>query len=96
MKTTKNYFPLCIHGAVTWFLPTKDTWKISLYMDRVTPRFREKKRERHWLTESHKIVTEGQHILDWAKCIKQIYTGSPGSDQSEYSECRGYSYITQE
>jgi len=40
-------------------------------------------------------VIEGQHALDWAKCIKQIYTGSPGSDQSEYSECCGYLYTTQ-
>jgi len=41
----KNYFPQCIQGDVTWFLP-KDTWKISLCMDRITPRFRGKKRER--------------------------------------------------
>lgn len=91
MKTTKNYFPQCIHGDVAQFRP-KDTGKISLYMDRVTPRL--KKKKRHWLRESHKIVV-GQHALDWAKCIKQIYIGSPGSDPSEYSECRVYSYTAQ-
>jgi len=55
----------------------------------------ESESERDWLTESNKIVIEGQHALDWAKCIKQMYTGSPGSDQCEYSECCGYSYTTQ-
>lgn len=51
MNTTKNYFPQCIHGDVTRFLP-KDTWKISLYMDRITPRLGGGERERQWLTES--------------------------------------------
>jgi hypothetical protein len=56
---------------------------------------KERETERETLVNSHTKVIEGQHTLDWAKCIKQIYTGSPGSDQPEYSECCCYSYTIQ-